>query len=390
MKRFEKYYGWIVAFVFCVAVIAVYKTFDNFHNITYYIGVVIRALKPFLLAFIIAYILNMPAKSLQKLLSRVNNRFIKKHVFGISIIVIYLGACVLVLFILRMLIPALYRNIIDLYNSAPNYISAFQEYIKNFEIVKRFNLDNLDLYAGINKLFDSVDITHLGKYAQGVFDVTSGVFDVFVAIIASIYMLIDKERLQGAIVKIMSLFLKQPTVDAIINNAKRINDIFTNYIYSRLTCSIIMAVICSIVLMLLKVRYALILGLFIGVMDMIPYFGSIISCVISIAVTLITGGLWKGVWTGVVLLVLQQIDGNVLGPKIMGQTLEIRPLWIIFAVSVGGALFGFIGMLISVPVIAIVRAVGSEYIHSREAKIAANTADMQNVPSAKESESHDE
>ncbi len=390
MKRFEKYYGWIVAFVFCVAVIAVYKTFDNFHNITYYIGVVIRAMKPFLLAFIIAYILNMPAKSLQKLLSRVNNKFIKKHVFGISIVVIYLGACVLVIFILRMLIPALYRNIIDLYNSAPNYISAFQRYIKNFEIVKRFNLDNIDLYAGIKKLLDSVDMTNLGKYAQGVFEVTSGVFDVFVAIIASIYMLIDKERLQGAIIKIMRLFFKNTTVDTIINNAKRINDIFTNYIYSRLTCSVIMAVICSAALMLLNVRYALILGLFIGVMDMIPYFGSIISCVISIGVTLITGGLWKGIWTGVVLLVLQQIDGNVLGPKIMGQTLEIRPLWIIFAVSVGGTLFGFIGMLISVPVIAIVRAVGAEYIHSREAKLAASAADAGDAEPSKESESHDE
>ena len=91
-------------------------------------------------------------------------------------------------------------------------------------------------------------------------------------------------------------------------------------------CSVIMAVVCSIVLMIMNVKYALILGLFIGAMDMIPYFGSIISFVISLIVTFITGGVWKGVWTGVVLLVLQQIDGNLLGPKIMGNSLEIRPL----------------------------------------------------------------
>ena len=133
-------------------------------------------------------------------------------------------------------------------------------------------------------------------------------------------------------------------------------------------CSIIMAVVCSIVLMIMNVKYALILGLFIGAMDMIPYFGSIISFVISLIVTFITGGVWKGVWTGVVLLVLQQIDGNLLGPKIMGDSLEIRPLWIIFAVTVGGALFGFMGMLFSVPALAIIRAIMSDYFTAREMK----------------------
>lgn len=78
--------------------------------------------------------------------------------------------------------------------------------------------------------------------------------------------------------------------------------------------------------------------------------------------------MWKGVWTGVVLLVLQQIDGNLLGPKIMGDSLEIRPLWIIFAVTVGGALFGFMGMLFSVPVLAIIRAIMSDYFTAREMK----------------------
>ena len=368
MKKFEKYYGWIVAFVFCVAVIAVYKTFDNFSNITGYIGTVLRALKPFMLAFIIAYILNMPAKRLQKLLGQINKPFISKHVLGISIVIIYLTAFAIVFLILRMLIPALYNNITDLYNSAPGYVEAFKNYLSGFEFAKRFDLANLDFNYGIEKLFDSIDMTQFGKYAQGVFSATSGLFDTFVAIVASIYMLIDKERLQKSFIYLIGVFLKQKTVDAVINHAKRVNDIFTNYIYSRLTCSIIMAVISSIILAILRVRYALILGLFIGAMDMIPYFGSIISCVVAIGVTFITGGLWKGIWTGVILLVLQQLDGNILGPKIMGQTLEIRPLWIIFAVSVGGTLFGFIGMLISVPVVAIIRAVASEYIKTREAK----------------------
>lgn len=89
MKRFEKYYGWIIAFVFCVAVIAVYKTFDNFNNITQYLAKIFDAVKPFFIAFIIAYILNIPAKRMQKWLSKSKKSFIKKHTLGISIITIY-------------------------------------------------------------------------------------------------------------------------------------------------------------------------------------------------------------------------------------------------------------------------------------------------------------
>lgn len=368
MKKLEKYYGWIVAFVFCVAVIAVYKTFDNFSNVTKYIGTVIGALKPFFIAFIIAYLLNMPAKRLQALLRKSKKDFIIKHSLGISIIFVYITTLIAVVLVLRMLIPALYKNVVDLYNNFPDYISAFQSYINNFEIAKKFSMSKsgIDLFAEIEKLFRSIDLTQFGKYAQGVYNMTTGLFGTFVAIIASIYMLIDKERLQKSFIRIMDCFLKEKRVDGIIDHAKRINDIFTNYIYSRLTCSVIMAIVSSIVLMMFKVKYALILGIFIGMMDMIPYFGSIISWAAVTIVTFITGGLWKGIWVAVVMLVRQQLDGNLLGPKVMGDSLEIRPFWIVFAVSVGGTLFGFLGMLFSVPVIAIIRVILSDYVTARE------------------------
>ena len=111
---------------------------------------------------------------------------------------------------------------------------------------------------------------------------------------------------------------------------------------------------------------------------MIPYFGSIISCVISVFVALVTGGIWKAVWSAVILLIIQQFDGNVLGPKIMGDSLEIRPFWIVFAVSFGGGLFGFWGMLISVPVAAAIKVSFMEYISVRDAKRAAAEKEIEN------------
>lgn len=371
MKRFEKYYKWIVAFVFCVAVIAVYKTFDNFSNILKGIGTVLGAFSPFITGFVIAYLLNIPANKIQLLLCKAKNKYLKKHAHGISIFAVYLIAVIIVAIILGALIPALYKNLIDLYNNLPGYISTVENTLNDFDIVKRFNLfgeRHFDLSAVANSIFNSVDMTQFGKYAQGVFDVTSGVLKLFISIIASVYMLLDKKKLTKGLLRLLGLFLKKSTVSSITIHARRINHIFTNYLYSRLICCAVMAIACGTVLSLMKVKYALILGLFIGAMDMIPYFGSIISCVVSVLITFITGGIWKAVWSAVVLLVLQQLDGNILGPKIMGNSLEISPLAIVLAVSVGGTLFGFLGMLLSVPVVAIVRAIGTEYLDEYEAK----------------------
>ena len=362
MKKFEKYYGWILAFVFCVAVIAVYKTFDNFSNITKYIGIVLDAVKPFISAFIIAYILNIPAKKIQKLLKKTKNQFITQHSIGISILLIYVIAILVLVFVLRMLIPAISKNILDLYNNSYYYIDSFQNFINNFEIAQKLNLSNLNLSDAVMKFFESLGMLRVEMYVDGVFNVTTGILNTFIAIIASVYMLLDKERLQKVFVRVMGIFFKQDRVQSITLHTKRVNDIFVNYIYSRLTCSIIMAIVSSIVLSVMNVKYALILGIFIGSMDMIPYFGSIISSVIAIIICLLTGGFWKGVWVAVVLCILQQIDGNLIGPKIMSDSLEIRPLWIIFAVSVGGSLFGFFGMLLSVPVLAIFKAIASDYL----------------------------
>lgn len=368
MKKFEKYYGWIVAFIFCVAVIAVYKTFDNLSNITKYIGVIIDAIKPFISAFIIAYILNIPAKKLQKLLKKTKNQWITQHSVGISIFLIYVIAILILLFVLRMLIPAISKNILDLYNNSSHYIASFQNFINNFEIAKKLNLSELDLNKTIMNFFESLGMLRVEMYVDGVFNVTTGILNTFIALIASVYMQLDKERLQKVIVRVMGIFFKGDRVESITLHTKRVNDIFVNYIYSRLMCSIIMAVVSSVVLSVMNVKYALILGIFVGSMDMIPYFGSIIASVITIAVCLITGGFWKGVWVAVALCILQQIDGNLIGPKIMSDSLEIRPLWIIFAVSVGGSLFGFFGMLLSVPVVAIIKAIASDYLSVKEEK----------------------
>ncbi len=374
MNFFQKYSNWIVAFVFACAVIFVYKTFDNLSNIFSVIGTVLKAFGPFFWGFVIAYIINMPISRLDKLIKKTKNVVIKKHSYTISVVISYVLAFAIVVFSVATIIPAISKNVIEIYNNLPVHIKALENYINDLAIIKNLNLADgrLDIYTTLYDMLSKIDISAVGKYAQGIASVTLGVFDVFVAIISSIYMIIDKERLLGFFKRLLQIVFKTKTVDSVLEHASRINTIFTNYIYSRIICGVITGIVSGICLTILQVKYAFLLAIIIMIMDIIPYFGSIISTIISAVIALITSGFWKMLWTLITLLIIQQLDGNVLAPKVMGETLEIRPLWIILAVSVGSALFGFLGMVISVPVIAVIKVTvteiweGMEYEKDRE------------------------
>lgn len=362
MNFFQKYSKWIVAFVFACAVIFVYKTFDNLSSIFSVIGTVFKAFAPFFWGFVIAYIINMPISRLDKLIKKTKNTALKKHSYTISVVISYVLAFAIVVFSVATIIPAISKNVVEIYNNLPAHIKALENYINDLAIIKNLNLADgrLDIYTTLYDIFSEIDISAVGKYAQGIASVTLGVFDVFVAIISSIYMIIDKERLLEFFKRLLQTIFKTKTVDSLLEHASRINTIFTNYIYSRIICGVITGIVSGICLTILQIKYAFLLAIIIMVLDIIPYFGSIISTVISAVIALITGGLWKMLWTLITLLIIQQLDGNVLAPKVMGETLEIRPLWIILAVSVGSTLFGFLGMVISVPVIAVIKATVAE------------------------------
>jgi predicted PurR-regulated permease PerM len=121
-------------------------------------------------------------------------------------------------------------------------------------------------------------------------------------------------------------------------------------------------ILATIAMLIMKVKYAPLLGFIIGLFNIIPYFGAIIAIAIAGIITLITGGFSQTIIMLVVVIILQQIDANVINPRIVGKSLKISPLLVIFAVTVGGAYFGIIGMFLAVPVIAILRIIVEEFI----------------------------
>lgn len=373
MGKFEKYSKWIMALIFAIIVIAVYKTFDNFNKIIDAVKTAWSALTPFVIGFVIAYVLNMPCKKLEESFKKSKRKFFSKNGKAISIILIYFTALLLIVIIVRSIVPALYKNVLDLYYNVPKYfdevISVFVKW-QNEHNITLFEVDKLTATNAFNNILSRIDITQFSKYAQGVVKITSGVINILIGIIASVYMLIEKERIALAGKRLCRLLLKQERAEKFIEDVTKINGIFSKYIFCLLLDAAMMAVLATIILSLLRVKYAIILGILIGVCNLIPYFGAIIAGVASVLITLITGGLLQAVWTAISIALLQQIDGNFIGPKIMGEVLDISPLWIIFAVTLGGGLFGVAGMIISVPIFVVIKMILSEIAEQLEKRKA--------------------
>ena len=142
----------------------------------------------------------------------------------------------------------------------------------------------------------------------------------------------------------------------------RTNNIFFNFLAGQFLDGIIIGIITSIAMSIIGVKYAVLLGFMIGIFNLIPYFGAIIAVAIAALITLLTGGLGQCLIMVIVVIILQQIDANIINPKILGNSLKISPLLVIFAVPVGGAYFGFWGMFLSVPIVAVIKLLLTDYI----------------------------
>lgn len=369
MKKFEKYSNWIVLLVIFVIGIIVYKAFDNIREIANGFGVVIKSLTPFVIGFIIAYILNIPSKKIDRLCKKSKYKFISNKSRGISILTVYLLTILILFVIVRAIVPALYRNFIDLYNNIPRYVD---EILTRFDIWQEesgiviFELNEKNVAAAINKLLNKINITEFSKYAKGVINVTSGVINVFIGIIISVYMLIDKEKIKNSLKRVMRIFVKKDVLDEMIKVVRRTNNVFSKYFFCLIIDAVIMSILSTIVLSLLKVKYAMILGCIIGIFNLIPYFGAIFAISITIIVTLITGGIFQAIWVTIFLIVVQQIDSNFIGPKIMGEVLDASPLLIIFAITLGGGIFGVGGMIVSVPLFIVIKMIITDFINEKE------------------------
>lgn len=365
MKKEKKATKWFYWLTFAIAVILISKVVGNLGDISTWIGNFISILMPFLIGILIAYLFYIPCRQIEKLYKKAKPKFIKNKARGLSVLTVYLIATLLVVLAINILIPALSESIVDLASNLPSYYQSAIEYINNLPSDSIISKESVQ---GIISNLQKIDITkiisidNIFEYIKSVVGFASSIFNFFVTIIMSVYVLLERGEIIKFIKRLNKALFKEETCKAIDGYFAKANEIFFKFISSQVLDAIIVGTIVSIAMWLLDIKYFALLGFIIGLLNVIPYFGAIIGVVIATIVTVFTGGFAKALWMLIVIIILQQIDANVINPKIIGNALKLSPILVIFAVTVFGAYYGVLGMFLAVPIIAIIKILVTDFV----------------------------
>lgn len=366
-QGWKKRISWLLI---AITVVIVYKMLDNFSNVTEWFGTFFRILKPFLAGLLISYILFMPCKKIEGILEKSKFKFVKKKARGLSVITTYIIFVLIVIIIINCIFPVLKESVVELVGNIPVYYETLvnkykelpEDSVLKSDVIKdkMTELSNIDM-----KQFLSINNEKIIEYVKNIINIFSGIFDVFVSIIVSVYILLQRTTIMKFLRRFARALFKKNTYEAVNKYFTKANEVFFTFISSQLLDAVIVGILTTIAMLIIKVKYAPLIGFTIGLFNMIPYIGAIVAVGIGILITFITGGLGKAIAMAVVVIILQQIDANIINPKIIGVSLEVSPLLVIFAVTVGGAYFGIIGMFLGVPIAVVIKTVLNDWIDNK-------------------------
>ncbi len=359
---------------FAFLVILIYKLVDILPWSLEGVRSLVAIMSPIIVGFIIAFVLCAPANQIELLFKKTKpTNFFNKHSRGFSVFITYILFIIAVALLIYAIIPIFLENIYKIADNSSAYYQQIKEYLVRFinedgmlfGVINTEELFSKDIPNAIKTFFNTENLMSIFNGAAAV---VSGIASFFISAIISIYMLLQRESLISACGKILGIFVKGRTVSAIHTYLKRIAAIFYNYIYGQLLDALIVIVVFIIIFSIIGIPYGVFFALLLGICNLIPYFGAIIGGIVVVLVTLATMGLTPALITTACILVVQQLDGNILQPRIVGKSVGIKPIYVLAAITVGGGFFGFFGIIISVPVIASLRMIFLDLIEFTQEK----------------------
>lgn len=376
-KHFSK---WIYWFTLGLAIVIAYKAVDTLGIAFSAIGNFISIVTPFITACFLAYLLYKPCRAVEEAFNSTKKlKFLKKHRRGFSVLTVYFIVFIILFIVINFVRPALANSVTELAQNIPNYYNSAIEFLKNLpedsiwtELHVADLVKNLESFNISEKIVEYVDIENATKYIKGIVGAAGIVFDIFVIIVVSIYILLERKDIKSFIQNLCKATMSEEQNKKLSEIYENSNFVFYNYITSQILDGFLVGILVSIIMSIMKIRYAVLLGFMIGLFNVIPYFGAIVAIIIAAAITIFTNGFATAVWMTIIVIIVQQIDANIINPRILGNSLKISPILVIFATTVGGAYFGVVGMFLGVPVIAIIKIFILQFIKNKnEEKIEA-------------------
>ena len=345
---------------------------NNLELIFDVLGNIYRVFSPFILGFVLAYILNIPMMKVEKLLKKaIPDKYEDKYSGAIRLVSIILSILLLVLviaFVGFLLIPELIENIESLMNNIPAFIEGVKDWVINlldkYPDVQR-EIEVMFAESGnVSGIVSSIFTYIINGIVGFVSGFVGGFVYIFTGIIFAIYMLCQKEYLVDGIKRLVYAFADKRKANKIMDISKLTNKTFSKFISGQCVEAVILGTIMFVVCLLGRFPYALIIGVLTALTALIPIFGAFIACGVGAVLIAITNPLQALIFIAV-FVIIQQIEGNVIYPKVVGKSVGLSPLWTLLAITVGGNLCGVVGMIIGLPLASVVYAIGKESIKKK-------------------------
>mgnify|MGYP004486478471 FL=1 len=376
----KRYFKWgltaLVVIFISILLVVIFTNLPGFFAMLRSIG---KILSPLIAGVVIAFLLNPLVVFVDNRLGPLLAKKMKKaqtaktisRVCGI-IASLIVGSLLIYAFF-AMLLPQLYESVTNIVDNAGEYFNSIERWITN--ILE----DNPEIQGYVDKGLEQlrafienwVTTTFLSDMSKLVTTVSTSVFAVIksltnfiIGLVASIYMLWSKDTFRAQTKKIMVAALRPSAADRLLSLGRSAYRIFNGFIIGKLIDSVIIGILCYIVCAALKMPFTALVATIVGVTNVIPFFGPIIGAVPSAFLILLVDPL-KAFYFVIAVIVIQQLDGNVIGPKILGNTIGISGFWVLASITIAAGIFGFAGMLLGVPVFALLYVIISDAVNAR-------------------------
>ena len=357
----------------------------NYESFSEGVGTIKTIISPFIYGFVMAYLLSPIYNATVRVLYKLLGKYFKnkqrlfsfcKLVASVVAVVCLIGA---VAGLIALIVPQVIESLTGILKSLPQrltQLSALFNDITSKMDNKRLAMKMSEIYAQVQtnlielaqtKLLPGMG-TLVGQVSTQVILTLKTMMNVMIGVMACVYMLNSKEHFQGQFKKVILAMLPKEKAEAVFDFAKFTNRTFGGFINGKIIDSIIIGIICFILMKIFGFPYPILISAIIGITNVIPFFGPFIGAIPAAIIILLVSPMYS-LYFLILIFILQQVDGNIIGPAILGNTTGIASFWVLFSIVIGGGLFGFIGMVLGVPVFAIIYYYFSRSINKRlEAK----------------------
>ena len=319
-------------------------------------------LAPFIYGGVVAYLLRPACNMYEKFFGSHLPGKMKKLASSLAVTLSLLTGILAVYVLIIMIVPQLYQSILSLWNSLPDKVNQFLIWAREIfgedeELLHMFNSSYNAVYSELETWAQNTLMPYMTNIVSGVgssvYKVVMFLYNLLIGVIVACYLLASRKKFARQSVLIVRSVMKPRWADLFLNEVAFIDRMFGGFIDGKIVDSAIIGVLCYIGCMIFKFPNALLVSAIVGVTNVIPFFGPFIGAIPSILLILIEDPI-KAIWFGLFVLALQQLDGNVIGPAILGDRTGLSSFWVLFAIILCGGLWGLVGMVICVPMFAVI------------------------------------